>query len=584
VATKREQTVSARSLLRDVLRKCILAFLIATGLSLVVTASSLVLPIYTMQIFSKVLMSHSTATLVVLTVIAVIGVVFGAMLRYLRSRIQQIVSTWVARRISLDTLQSLVLASLQRRGDPGQALRDINELRQFISGPSLITLMELVWTPLIWVIVFLLHPAYAMIGLTSVLLFVLVAVINEWYTRRPISEANESAVLAFNEFGAALRNAEVIEAMGLINNISRRWRASFERTLTQSTIGNLRLSLINAITGSLHLIEQICIAAVGMYIVILEQANMASVIGAMMLMRIAVGPIDQLIKGWRQWINVRDTYARVSAMLDNARDERAEMRMPVPNGTLEVDRVVFMPPGLSRPVLRGVSFKLEPGESVGILGPSGAGKSTLARLMVGLWRPTAGAIRLDGNDVYLWSRDSFGQYVGYLPQSVGLFEATIRDNIGRLGEADPAAVVAAAKAANCHDMIGGLPQGYETEVGDNSYLLTGGQRQRIALARALFGSPRLLVLDEPDASLDFAGEAALLRAIQEAKANGVIVVVVTHRRVLLDALDKLVVLRDGGIEKFGWRRDILPTLSAPNAAGVAHQSSGVARIGQNKVS
>jgi ATP-binding cassette, subfamily C, bacterial len=274
----------------------------------------------------------------------------------------------------------------------------------------------------------------------------------------------------------------------------------------------------------------------------------------------------------------------VSAMLDNARDERAEMRMPVPNGTLEVDRVVFMPPGLSRPVLRGVSFKLEPGESVGILGPSGAGKSTLARLMVGLWRPTAGAIRLDGNDVYLWSRDSFGQYVGYLPQSVGLFEATIRDNIGRLGEADPAAVVAAAKAANCHDMIGGLPQGYETEVGDNSYLLTGGQRQRIALARALFGSPRLLVLDEPDASLDFAGEAALLRAIQEAKANGVIVVVVTHRRVLLDALDKLVVLRDGGIEKFGWRRDILPTLSAPNAAGVAHQSSGVARIGQNKVS
>jgi ATP-binding cassette subfamily C protein len=377
-------------------------------------------------------------------------------------------------------------------------------------------------------------------------------------TRQLTKEANQTNIEAVSKIGASLRHAEAIEAMGMLPALANRWRTLQMQALSAFETSGSRSKAMSSITRSLRYSIQIVTLAAGAFLV-LEQAITP---GAMMASSILVGrlliPFDSIIDNWRQWVLAIAGWRRLEATLKADLAIRQTMPTPHSSGDIVVDKLVYAAPGLDVPIIKGISFSLSPGEVLGVVGPSAAGKSTLARLLVGILRPTSGGVFLDGNNTYLWERSSFGQVVGYLPQSVSLLEGTIRENIGRMAESDPYKVLEAARLADIHDMIGRLQLGYDTPVGDGHLTLSGGQRQRIALARCLYNRPRLIVLDEPNANLDAIGEQALIRAIQHARGDGAIVIIIAHRPAIMQVADKLLVLENGRVTQFGPRADVIP--------------------------
>lgn len=564
----------------EILLRCVPGVLMTAGVSFFISLASLFIPLFLLLVFDRVLPTKSTGTLTTLIVIVMLAMIMISLIDYCRSQILVALSNWSAQKIHTEALEAIVRRSLRGRGNAGQSLQQINTIRVFMASSRMTATLDLVWTPIFFTALFMLHPLYGVTALVCVALLILMGVINELAVHRTTVRAGEALADSYGHFTSALRNAEPIEAMGMMGRILHRWQGTHEEALRLSVIGASRTNAVRAASLMLRLCIQVGVVVVGALLVINDMASAGSLMAAKILMSRAMAPVDGLIDGWQQWIQAGSAIRQIRDLLkENRENPRSTMPLPRPEGRLEVDRLVFVPAGHSRPVLRNISFQLEPGTSLGIIGPSAAGKSTLARLLVGLWKPTGGNIRLDGQEVYLWERTSFGQYVGYLPQSVSLFEATVRENIARLGDADPLDVVAAAKKADIHDIIGRLPLGYDTDVLDGGFALTGGQRQRIALARALFGNPSFLVLDEPDANLDQAGEMALVRTIAQAKAEGTTVVVVTHRQSVLGVLDQILVLRDGTVERFGPRQAILgaPTAAAP--ATIAAKKPPAPRIG-----
>jgi len=351
--------------------------------------------------------------------------------------------------------------------------------------------------------------------------------------------------------------------MGLMPGITRRWLSDNESALRQQMLASDRAGLILTASKFSRLVLQVAMLGVGGYLVLRYELTPGAMIAGSIILSRALQPVEQAIGTWKTMLAARSAYTRLDTFMTQMQQRPVDMALPAPHGQLEVEKVIFTPPGGQKPVLKGVSFALAAGESVAIVGPSAAGKSTLARLIVGAWRPNHGAVRLDGADVYSWERVDFGRYVGYLPQDVELFDGTIEDNIARLGEPDPAAVVEAARRAGVHEMILRLPDGYSTQIGEGGALLSGGQRQRIGLARAFFGGPRLIVLDEPNASLDSEGEDDLLQAMAILKSDGATVVLIAHRPSMVSQVDKILFLRDGVIETFGPREEVLPQLTRP---------------------
>jgi PrtD family type I secretion system ABC transporter len=378
-----------------------------------------------------------------------------------------------------------------------------------------------------------------------------------------LKAANEQNVRALRKTTAAARNAEVIEAMGMMPGITRRWLGDNQEALQQQMLASGRAGVILATSKLCRLILQVAMLGVGGYLVILYELTPGGMIAGSIILSRALQPVEQAIGTWKSLLAARSAYTRLKTFMTQAQERPADMALPAPQGHLSVEKAVFTPPGGQKAVLKGVSFALAAGESLAIIGPSAAGKSTLARLIVGAWRPSHGAVRLDGADVYAWERVDFGRHVGYLPQDVELFDGTIEENIARLDEPDPATVVAAAQQAGVHQMILRLPDGYSTRIGEGGTLLSGGQRQRIGLARALYGGPRLIVLDEPNASLDSEGEEDLLRAMAMLKSAGATVVLIAHRPSMVSQVDKILYLRDGLIEMFGPRDEVLPQLTRP---------------------
>ncbi|PWC44891.1 type I secretion system permease/ATPase [Azospirillum sp. TSO22-1] len=554
--------------LRGTLRQIGHGLLFAAVLNCFANALMLIVPLFTMQVYDRVMTSHSTDTLVMLLIVAVAGLMLAGVLEYIRGRTFQILGGIVARRLNVPALQAAVVDALGGGKGTSQTIRDLNELRTFLTGSAIAVPLELIWVPLFLAVLFLLHPAYGAVACCAAVLLIVLSVITDLATRRPLAEANEAAARTFAEVGATVRHAEAIEAMGMLPAVSRRWQESQAHMSDLLDRGSSRARALAAVTRSLRLILQIGTMAIGVLLVLDNAASPGSMMASGMLMSRLLHPFEQLIDGWRQWVFALSAYGRVRTMLTNSASRRETIPMPRPEGRLSIDRLGYIPPGADRPVLRNVSFALEPGEVLGVIGPSGAGKSTLARLLVGVWEPTAGGIFLDGHSTWLWERESFGKHVGYVPQSVALLEGSVRENIARMQEGDPAAVVAAAKLAGIHEMIGRLPYGYDTPLGDTTGGLSGGQRQRVALARALYGNPRLLVLDEPNSNLDNLGEEALMQAIARAKADGTTVVMITHRPSIVSAVDKLLVLKDGMVEQFGPRAEVMRTVTpaAPKPA------------------
>ncbi len=553
---------SQSDVLRETLRQCGTGLLFAAAVGLFISLLHLVMPLYMLQVYNRVLAGRSLDTLLMLTIMAFGALMFLAMFDYIRARIFMIIGERIARRLGAITLQATVRESLRLQSTAaGGGMRDLQELRQFITGGAATVPFDLLMAPLFIVVLFTMHPLFGIVALFAVVILTGFGIIMDLLVRRPAALANEAALASYADVTTAIRRAEILESMGMLPAIARRWRSGQSRALRLLGAGNSGAKALGAIARSVRMALQITMLATGAVLVIKHEASAGSIMATTMIMGRLLLPFEQLIDGWRQWTHASSALKRLRALLTEHVHDRSLVPVEAAQSSLRIDHVGFVPVGSDRPVLKGIDFTLESGQILGIIGPSGAGKSTLARLIVGLWKPTTGGIYLDGHDVYTWERESFGSQVGYLPQDPALLNGTIRENIARFTDADTADVIAAAKRAGVHELIGRLPLGYETLVGDSGFVLSGGQRQRIALARALFGSPRLLVLDEPNSNMDGEGEQAFLHAVSAAKREGASVVIIAQRMSILSIADQLLVMRAGCVERMGSRADIVKSLT-----------------------
>jgi ATP-binding cassette subfamily C protein/ATP-binding cassette subfamily C exporter for protease/lipase/ATP-binding cassette subfamily C protein EexD len=513
-----------------------------------------------LQIYDRVVTSGSQTTLVMLTLVLLTAFLALAGLDLVRA--------WILTRASarLDRLLSAkVLAASVETPSPGvsqsQPIRDFDTFRQVITGSGIHALFDLPWSPIYIAIIFLLHPWLGFFALGSSLLLIAMAVLNEYLVRSPLKQANDIATTNYNFTEMSLRNAEVVRAMGMIDGLIRRWGRDRNLALLRQAEASDRAALMSGLIRFLRLTMQSLILGLGAYLVIERQTTAGSMFAASLLLGRGLQPIEQIVGLWRSLILARAALARVRKLVDGDVKKERSFNLPKPTGKISVEQVSFAIPNLQKVLLRDVSFRLEAGEALGIVGPSGAGKSTLARHLAGVMQPSRGTVRLDGADMSHWGRDALGDYIGYLPQDIELFADTVAANIGRFKTNVDQEVIEAARLAGVHDMIIRLPQGYETQIGEGGAVLSGGYRQRIALARAVFGTPNLIILDEPSSNLDADGDRALSDCAIELKRRGSTVIIVSHRPSTLANVDKILLLRDGAVEAFGMRNEIVALLN-----------------------
>ena len=559
------RTTSDRDELKQAVLACLPQFGAAALFSCCINLLYLGSPLYMLQVYDRVLASGSRDTLVMLTVALALATM--AALDAIRARVLVRCGVGFDARLSARLMTALIDRGA-RSGGARQAelLRDLDQLRQFLAGVAVLAIFDLPWMPIYVAILCLLHPVLGLIALAGGLGLLALTALNELVTGPPLRRANEAALRSYGVTDAALRNAEVIQAMGMQAGLLARWQRNRSEMLSCQAVASDRNATVSALTKFTRLLLQSLILGAGAWLALDRAVSPGVIFAGSLLMGRALAPIEQLVGASKQLVGARLAYRRVRALLIAEPARRVGMALPRPQGRLSVERLVYAPPGADRPLLKGISFELAAGQGLGLIGPTAAGKSTLARLLVGAWQPTLGHVRLDGADIYDWSRADVGRQVGYLPQDIELFAGTVRDNIARFSDAAPADIVAAARQAGIHEMILRLPDGYETEIGEGGTALSGGQRQRIALARALLGAPRLLVLDEPNANLDADGELALTRTLAELKAAGTTLVVIAHRPAVLGTVDKILVLRDGAVEMFGPRDQIVARLASHAAA------------------
>lgn len=553
---------TTHKLLKDTLHKVRKSMYVVVLFSVCINILMLASPMYMLQIFDRVLSSRSTDTLMLLTVIIGLAVLTMASLEAVRSNIMVRISSWLDRKLAGPVLTGSIALPLKTGQDPSiQGLRDLGVVRSFLSGNEIFPFLDSPWAPVFLIVVFFLHSILGVIALAGALLLFSMAVINEAMTRSLIAASGTASIKAMQQAEAAVRNADAIEAMGLMPNLIARWnKVSSEASRDQASAG-FRSGLISSTSRFLRLMLQVSLMGTGAWLVIGGELTPGGMIAASILMGRALAPVEQAIGAWKSAISARGAYQRLTRQLVNMPPRTESMKLPEPQGKLSVEGISYIHPGQAEPILRGINFSLQPGEAMGLIGPSAAGKTTLVRLLLGNITPRLGHVRLDGMDVAQWDPDDLGQYCGYVPQDIELFSGTVRDNIARMGEGDPEQIVAAAQLAGCHDMILRFPKGYDTPVGESGSALSGGERQRIALARALYGNPKFVVLDEPNANLDAAGEEALINAVRTLKDRKVTLVIIGHRPNVIQHVDKVLVLRQGQVQDFGERNEVLARLS-----------------------
>jgi len=555
-------------------------FAVVGGFSLFINLLMLVSPIYMLQVYDRVLTSRSEDTLIMLTVLAVGLLAINAVLELARSKLLVRLGGRLDARLNDRVFAARFDHALAGGvGAHGQPLRDLEQLRAFLTGPGLVALFDVPWTPLFIALIFLFHPVLGAVALIGAVLLFAIALGSELATRGPQQRAATHAIQAHDFADAAVRNAEAIRAMGMLPGLRHRWLARHQAALAHQATAADRAAGLNAGAKFIRPGLQIAVLGLGAYLVILEQITPGVMIATSIIMGRALAPVEATINHWRSFIGARGAHGRLDELLGRHGAPAERMPLPPPEGRLRLEGVTALPPGARAPVLHGISFELARGELLGVIGPSAAGKSTLARMLVGVWPPTSGHVRLDGAELRDWSPAELGRHIGYLPQDVELFDGTVHENIARFGAPDPEGVVAAARTAGAHEMILALSDGYDTRIGEAGSVLSGGQRQRIGLARALYGAPALIVLDEPNANLDGEGEEALRTSLGSLKALGRTVVVISHRPNILATVDTLLMLRDGRIELFGPQKDALPklmrTVRGPGAAAANMEVSHV---------
>ncbi len=559
----------------EVLREFRKVFFAAGSFSMVCNILMLVPAIYMLQLYDRVLASMNVSTLLMLTLIVVGLFILLGFMEAVRSKTLIRLGNELDDRLNGRVFRATYESYLkQGNGNAQQALGDFTNIRQFTTGQGIIAFFDAPWTPIYLVILFLFHWQIGALALVGALFLVALTFINEWSTSKHLGEANRIATRANAQAASNLRNAEVIESMGMLERVRQRWLKMHREMLGHQTVASERAAVISAITKTTRLGLQSMVLGLGAWLVIQNELTAGMMIAGSILMGRALAPVEMLIGTWKGFVATRNAHERTAKLLNTFPEGKEPLSLPPPKGQVDLEQVYGGPPAAKKPVVVNVSFSLPAGETLGIIGPSASGKSTLARMLVGVWAASNGKVRIDGADVYTWNKEELGPSIGYLPQDIELFDGTIAENIARFGEIEAQKIVAAAQLAGVHDMILRLPEGYDTVIGAGGMSLSGGQRQRIGLARAVYGNPALVVLDEPNSNLDDVGEQALVNALRTLHQRGSTVVLITHRTSVLSVVDRLLVMKDGQVSLYGPKEQVFAALK--KAAMAAAPSPTVA--------
>ena len=557
--------------MQEAVRRAVTGFVVAGIFSLFLNLLMLVSPLYMLQVYDRVLTTGSKETLFYLTLMAIVALAVLGALEGLRTSVLARVGQWIGGAVGGGLVEQSVSGALAGQTSGTQPLRDLSQVRSFIAQ-GLSVFFDAPWVPIFVALIWILHPWLGVLALSAAIILFCIALANDWLTRSAYASSGKAQMTAMTHADAAVRNAEVVRAMGMQPALLEKWRYFDDSASQEQTRGVQRGGAMLGLSKAIRFAVQVGVLGLGALLVLDGQLTPGGMIAGSILLGRALAPVEQSIGAWRGYVGARAAYERIKELEGNEKDtDESAMPLPAPKGQVSVEAVTFVPPGAEKPVLQQVSFPLAMGDVVGVIGPSGAGKSTLCRLLVGIWPPTRGAVRLDGADLSQLDSDEVGKFIGYLPQDVELFAGTVQENIARMSAGEPQKVVQAAQLADVHEMILRLPQGYDTQIGPQGNVLSGGQRQRIGLARTLYGDPRLVVLDEPNSNLDQAGEAALIATIKRLGERGITTIVVAHRLAALSVVDKLVVLEGGRVSDFGSRQEVLQRLNEGKDPSVRSQ-------------
>ncbi|MEM9740619.1 MAG: type I secretion system permease/ATPase [Pseudomonadota bacterium] len=543
-----------------------------TGLAIFSLFTSLLMltgPLYMLQVYDRVLMSHSIPTLVALTILVAGLYLTLGILDWCRQSLFSVAASQIEGRLAEPAMETAFKLNLN---DPGrtsdQTLRDLRMVRRFISSPALPALFDAPFAPLFFAVLFMLHWAYGLWAIAGAVVLVSLAFINQRVNRKAIEDAEQEERIAQGQAGEMLRQSEVVAALGMRDRMRSRWKTAFDSSDMSMTKSGSSLGGFTAGTKAFRLLLQSGILGLGAWLSIIGTSTPGAMIAASILMGRAIAPIEQTVNQWRSVAGARSAWDALKTAFSTLGDGADPMELPPIKGQVSFENVIAAPPGVRTPVLKRTSFTLQAGTILGVIGPSASGKSTLARVAIGLWPTLGGSVRIDGAELDAYDRDKLGAQLGYLPQRVDLFAGTVRENIARFDpSAAPEAIIAAAQAANCHELILRLPDGYDTQIGMAGAYLSDGQRQRVGLARALYGDPTLVVLDEPNSNLDSEGDTALQNAIIGLKNRGASVLIIAHRPNAITRCDELLVLTDGEVRLFGPRDEVLAQFTQPGAQG-----------------
>lgn len=546
-------------------------FVMVGAFSMVANVLMLAPTLYMLQVYDRVLASQSELTLVVMSLLTLFLFAVMAFAEWMRSSLLVRTGVRLDEQLSTQVFNASFEAHLSQSGAaPSRAFGDLIQIRQFLTGNGIFAFFDAPWTPIYMAVLFFLHPWLGVLGVVFALIQAALAWFGHRHTLAPSEAAAKASAEAGNFLQSKLRNAEVLESMGMIRNLQTRWAERHQTSLTRSGEAQQLTHRITAISKFIRYTQQSLALGAGALLVIDGQLSPGGMIAANVLMTRALAPIDMIVGSWRQFIGMRSAFARLEQLLVDFPPRDPAFKRVSPTGAITLNQVVATAPGRATPILQNIKLNVPAGTVTAVLGPSGSGKSTLARVMVGIWPEVSGQVLLDNLPIEGWNRIELGPHIGYLPQDVELMEGSIADNIARFGKVDPPQVIAAAQSAGLHEMILRFPKGYDTPIGEAGNLLSGGQRQRIGLARAIYGHPKLVVLDEPNANLDDAGEAALFKTVQELKTKGTTVFLITHRPGAVAVADRILLLRDGLVQADGPRDAVVAALQA------AHQQAAQA--------
>ena len=562
-----------KSDLQKALGLCRKSFATAGFFSLFINFLMIIPALYMLQLYDRVITSGSQSTLLMLTLIMVLLLITMGLLEWVRGQILIRVGARLELLLNERLFALTFKRSLLTGGKAGsEPLDDLTGLRTFLTTNGLFAFFDAPWMPIYIAVMFMFHEWFGWMAVGTAIILITIAFATEKLTNKDIADANNLAVSGRGLVNRNLRNAEVVASMGMLKAIRSNWQKSANKVLHLQARASSYSGMLTAISKTVRIMSQSLVLGVGAYLVIMQEITPGLMIAGSILLGRALAPLDLMVGSWKGFVSARGMYSRLNKLLLELPKEKESMSLPPPEGKITVDKLMVGAPGSGTPILSGIDFSLEAGETLGIIGPSAAGKSVLARALLGIWPTLNGRVRLDGVDVFIWDREELGPHIGYLPQDIELFEGTVAENISRFSLVDSAKVVAAAKLTDVHEMILKLPQGYDTVIGATGGVLSGGQRQRVGLARAVYDNPKLVLLDEPNSNLDELGEMALQNALDALKEKNTTVIVISHRPGILNELDKILLMRNGQMVAFGPREEIL---KAPKKQAALPKKVGV---------